>query len=225
VDFRRQNAAEYPHFYNGAVPSFGEISARLLVVGLAPGLKGANATGRPFTGDFAGEMLYPALMRVGLAAEDSAHSALSGAHLKNYALSPPPHDYQPTLLALKQTRISNAVRCVPPENKPLPAEIKQCNHFLQAEIAAMPNLAVILALGQVAHQAVLQALGMKRSHYPFAHGAAHRCPTTPQSKPCVLVDSYHTSRYNVNTNRLKPAAFDAIMQQITGLLQDFANES
>lgn len=186
---RRDNRHAEPDWHNGPVPAFGSLEARLLVVGLAPGLRGANRTGRPFTGDYAGDLLYATLLRFGLATGRYDARRDDG-------------------LVLVGARITNAVRCVPPENKPQPAEIAACNGFLAAEIAAMPRLACILALGQIAHGAVLAALHAKKSSYPFAHGAVHRLP-----RPYGLVDSYHCSRYNTNTGRLTPAMFEAAVEQ------------
>jgi uracil-DNA glycosylase family 4 len=190
VAFREQNRASYPSFYNGAVPSFGMLEAWLLVVGLAPGLKGANRTGRPFTGDYAGEVLYQGLIKCGLAEG-------------NYAARPDDG------FTLKGVRISNAVRCVPPENKPTPREVATCLTFLQAEIAAMPNLRVILSLGLTSHQAVLKGLGKKQKEFPFSHGAQHKL-----GQGLLLADSYHTSRYNIQTGRLTQGMFDAVLAAI-----------
>jgi uracil-DNA glycosylase family 4 len=190
VAFREQNQAHYPDFYNGAVPSFGSLDAALLVVGLAPGLKGANRTGRPFTGDYAGLILYAGLLKAGLAKGNYEARADDG-------------------FALKDVRISNAVRCVPPENKPTPAEVSTCLNFLKQEIAAMPNLRVILSLGLTSHQAVLKALGKKQKDFPFAHGAQY-----PLGQGLLLADSYHTSRYNIQTGRLTQGMFDAVLAEI-----------
>ena len=193
VAFRAANKAKFPNFYNGAVPPFGPLEAELLIVGLAPGLKGANATGRPFTGDFAGIVLYSALARHGFAQGEYAARPDDGFRLVH-------------------ARISNAVRCVPPENKPTPAEAKTCNPFLVQEIAAMRNLKVILSLGLTSHQAVLKTLNQKQSAFKFAHGAEHRVGGI------TLLDSYHTSRYNVQTGRLSQAMFDAIAARAAQLL-------
>jgi uracil-DNA glycosylase family 4 len=185
--FHAANRKTYPSFYNGPVPSFGAMDAKLLVVGLAPGLKGANATGRPFTGDYAGLVLYGALLKHGLAKGEYKERKDDGMELVN-------------------CRITNAVRCVPPENKPEPGEIKSCNHFLAAEIAAMPNLRAILSLGGVSHNAVLRALGLKASAAKFGHAAEF------SPKPgLTLLSSYHTSRYNINTRNLTVEMFDAVM--------------
>lgn len=189
--FRADNRRAYPTFYNGAVASFGALDAKILIVGLAPGLKGANKTGRPFTGDFAGDILYAALARHGLA---------SGDYLK----------HQEDGLTLHRVRITNAVRCVPPENKPIPQEIAACNLYLYEEIMAMPQLNLILSLGNVSHQAVLKALHHKASAYKFSHGALHRLSSNAKGE-IMLLNSYHTSRYNIQTRRLNTEMFDAII--------------
>jgi len=194
VAFREANQAAYPSFFNGAVPPFGALSARMLVVGLAPGLKGANQTGRPFTGDYAGIILYTGLKNVGLAEGE-------------YKAKP---DDGFTLIG---TRITNSVRCVPPENKPTPAEVTTCGTFLKAELAAMPNLKVILSLGLTSHQSVLKNLGKRQADFKFAHGAVH-----DMGNGLLLVDSYHTSRYNISTGRLTQAMFDEVLRKIVGLL-------
>jgi uracil-DNA glycosylase len=194
VNFRSENRQKYPDFHNAPVASFGMLNARLLVVGLAPGLKGANANGRPFTGDYAGIILYNALLKAGFARGIYKESKDDG-------------------LELIDCRITNAVRCVPPENKPEPAEIKACNGFLKTEIESMPNLTVILSLGLISHNAVLRALGHKLSHAKFSHGSVHQL--TPK---LILLDSYHCSRYNINTGVLTPGMFDRIMIQTKGLL-------
>lgn len=190
VSFREHNQTHYPDFYNGAVPSFGGLDATLLVVGLAPGLKGANRTGRPFTADYAGLILYEGLLKAGFAQGHYDARADDG-------------------LVLNGARISNAVRCVPPENKPTPQEVTTCLNFLKNEIAAMPNLRVILSLGLTSHQAVLRALAKKQKDFPFVHGAQHRL-----SQGLRLADSYHTSRYNIQTGRLTQAMFDAVLTEI-----------
>jgi uracil-DNA glycosylase family 4 len=173
VAFRAENRAAFPAWHNAPVPSFGPLDARLLIVGLGPGLKGANRTGRPFTGDFAGD-----------------------------------------LLRLKDARISNSERCVPPQNKPLPAELKNCRPFLTAEIAAMEKLRVIVALGRVAHDAVLAALGLKLSRYTFGHAAMHALPDGR-----TLADSYHCSRYNTNTGVLTPQMFETVFEAARSRLE------
>jgi uracil-DNA glycosylase family 4 len=186
AEFRQRNRAEHPDFFNAPVPSFGSLDAPLLIVGLAPGLKGANRTGRPFTGDYAGDLLYRSLARHGLA-------------LGTYGARP---DDGFELLGV---RISNAVRCVPPENKPLPVEFGTCRKFLIAEIAAMPNLRAILALGGIAHHSVVSTLALKKKDHAFAHGARHR------SGALTILASYHCSRYNTNTGVLTEAMFDAVV--------------
>jgi uracil-DNA glycosylase family 4 len=188
--FRQANRAALPDFHNAPVPAFGGLDARLLVVGLAPGLRGANRTGRPFTGDYAGDLLYATLMKFGLAEGRYGREPSDG-------------------LRLKGVRITNAVRCVPPENKPETAEIRQCNSFLQAELAALPGLRAVLSLGAISHGAVLQALGLRKSAYVFAHGAQHRLPSG-----LLLADSYHCSRYNTNTGRLTPAMFEQAVAEL-----------
>jgi uracil-DNA glycosylase family 4 len=200
--FRIANQAAYPSFYNGAVPSFGGLDASLLVVGLAPGLKGANATGRPFTGDYAGLVLYHALKAEGFARG-------------NYGARP---DDGFTLI---DARVTNAVRCVPPENKPTPEEEKTCNRFLIDELAAMPNLKVILSLGLTSHKAVLRTFKLKAKDYPFAHGAVHT--VTAKGWSGMLLDSYHTSRYNIQTGRLTQEMFNAILKKARILLSESAN--
>lgn len=171
--------------------SFGALSARLLIVGLAPGMKGANRTGRPFTGDYAGELLYSTMLKFGFA--DGTYKA-------------DPNDG----FTLRDARIANAVRCLPPENKPLPAEFTNCRPFLQAELPAMPNLRTILALGKGAHDQVLRALNVKPAgKYPFIHGRLHDLPDG-----LVLADSYHCSRYNTNTGRLTTAMFHAVFADV-----------
>ncbi len=199
VTFRNHNRQEYPAFFNNPVPSFGSLQAPLLVVGLAPGLKGANATGRPFTGDYAGIVLYPALIRFGLARG-------------NYQADPNDNT------ELLTVRITNAVRCLPPENKPETTEIKQCNPFLRQEILAMPNLTTLLALGNVSHGAILTAFGAKKAAHPFAHAAEHQITDPQTGRRYTLVNSYHTSRYNINTGRLTYAMFDRIIERLSHLI-------
>jgi uracil-DNA glycosylase len=194
VGYRQSNRTANPNWHNGAVPSFGLAEARLLVVGLAPGVRGANRTGRPFTGDFAGVLLYQTLLKFGLA---------QGA----YAADPADG------LVLQNVRVTNAVRCVPPGNLPTPAEITTCNPFLVTELAMMPNLRAVLALGGVAHKAVLRARGLRASHLPFRHGALHHL-----NDGLVVVDSYHVSRLNTNTGRLTTAMFEAVVADIVAIL-------
>ena len=196
VAFREQNKEKHPGFFNGAVPSFGLLDASVLVVGLAPGLKGANWSGRPFTGDYAGDVLYPALLKHGFAR--GAYDADPGDGLE-----------------LVNARITNAVRCVPPENKPETSEIRQCNAFLKEEIAAMPNLKTIIVLGTISHKATLTALGYKQSAFPFGHGV-HQSLTEPRT--LELLSSYHCSRYNINTGRLTREMFDEVIGRARKLL-------
>ena len=259
VAFRAANAAQFPQFFNGAVPPFGDLNAQMLVVGLAPGLKGANASGRPFTGDFAGDVLYEALAKHGFARGTYDPSkfiaktgvvdvppplggrlggGLSGAEavpnfgptptlpLRGREVSAPGSDN----FVLHNVRITNAVRCVPPENKPTPLEEKTCTPFLVNEIAAMPNLKLILSLGLTSHQAVLRTFKLKVKDYKFVHGAVHqvveggewrvayaKSPVT-RHPSLLLLDSYHTSRYNISTGRLTQAMFDAVVAQAKALL-------
>ncbi len=190
VGYRRANQTANPAWHNGAVPSFGSLHAKLLIVGLAPGVRGANRTGRPFTGDFAGVLLYQTLLKFGL-----AHG--------RYAADPADG------MTLQDTRVTNAVRCVPPANLPTPAEVTACNPFLTAELAAMPRLRAVLALGGVAHKAVLRARGLRASHVEFRHGALHDLPNG-----LMLADSYHVSRLNTNTGRLTTPMFEAVVADI-----------
>lgn len=190
VAFRAANRIAEPGWFNGAVPSFGDPAARLLIVGLAPGLKGANRTGRPFTGDYAGVLLYGTLLEFGFA------TGRYGAR---------PDDG----LTLDGCMITNAVRCVPPENKPTPGEARTCRGYLAARIAALPRLEAILALGRIAHDNTLAALGLRKSAFPFGHGAVH----TPRPG-LTLHDSYHCSRYNTNTGALTPEMFRAVFSRI-----------
>ncbi len=186
VEFRRANQAMFPDFFNAPVPSFGPMGARLLVVGMAPGLRGANRTGRPFTGDYAGDLLYATLLRHGLA---------TGAYDRR------PGDG----LELVDCRITNAVRCVPPQNKPVGAEVTACRPFLADTMAEMPELRVIVTLGALAHGATQAALGLRKSAHKFGHGAVSALPGGR-----TLVSSYHCSRYNTNTGVLTEAMFDAV---------------
>lgn len=197
--FRHAARLKEPTWFNSPVPSWGDdAGARLLIVGLAPGLRGANRTGRPFTGDHAGTLLYATLARHGFT------TGTFGAD---------PDDG----LRLIGCRITNAVRCVPPQNKPTPAEITQCRCFLEAEIARLSRLACIVALGRVAHEAVVRACRQRLALVPFGHGIVHRVKT-PQGKPIDLVDSYHCSRYNTNTGVLTPDMFDQVFASVRTLL-------
>ncbi len=188
--YRAANRAEHPEWFNGPVPSFGPLDAAFLVVGMAPGVRGANRTGRPFTGDHAGVLLYETLIRHGFAAGEYRADPQDG-------------------LALQNCRIANAVRCVPPANLPEPAETRTCNPFLAAELRALPNLREVMALGLLAHAAVLRAVGEKPSRVRFAHGASHAL-----DGGLILTDSYHVSRYNTSTGRLTTEMFDAVVAGI-----------
>ena len=184
----------HPGWHNGPVPAFGRASASLLIVGLAPGKNGANRSGRPFTGDAAGRLLYPTLIKFGLATGTYAEDRGDG-------------------LELVDCRVTNAVRCLPPANKPTAAEVTTCRGFLVAEIGAMPRLRVILALGRVAHGAVAAALGVAQRDAPFGHGALHTLGGL------TLADSYHCSRYNVNTGRLTVPMFEAVFADLAALME------
>jgi uracil-DNA glycosylase family 4 len=185
--------AEHRDYYCKPVPPFGDSKAALLIVGLAPGKHGANRTGRPFTGDHAGILLYATLFKFGLATGPVSTEAADG-------------------LELKDARITNAVKCLPPGNKPLPAEIKICNEYLRAELAASRAVRAVLALGLIAHHAVLRACDLKPKDFRFAHGAVHRLDSER-----VLVDSYHCSRYNTQTRRLTTEMFEAIVGRAQAL--------
>ncbi len=191
-EYRQSNRAANAEWFNAPVPSFGSLDARLLVVGLAPGVRGANRTGRPFTGDFAGMLLYRTLVLFGLA--EGAYGADPGDGLR-----------------LVDCRVTNAVRCVPPANLPTPLEIGTCNRFLAAEIAAMQRLRGVLALGGTAHAAVLRAYGMRPARTAFRHGEIHALP-----EGRLLADSYHVSRLNTNTGRLTEAMFHAVVETLLG---------
>ena len=196
ASYRAENRAAFPDWSNAPVSSFGEADARLLIVGLAPGLRGANRTGRPFTGDHAGELLYETLIRFGFAA---------GVYDRR------PDDG----LTLVDCAIVNAVRCAPPQNRPTPGEIASCRVYLSQSLGALPHLRAILALGRVAHESVLRALGVRSAAFPFAHGVRHAV------KPdgAVLFDSYHCSRYNTNTGVLTEAMFHRVFASIRAELE------
>jgi uracil-DNA glycosylase len=189
--FLDEVGGKYPDYHARPVAPFGDSRARLLIVGLAPGMHGANRSGRPFTGDFAGILLYQTLHKFGFASAAQSISTDDG-------------------LRLTGCRITNAVKCLPPQNKPEPAEVKQCNKYLAAEIATMPQGSAILALGLIAHYAVLMAVGVKKSGYPFAHNARHALPNG-----LTLFDSYHCSRYNTQTRRLTAAMFESVFADIS----------
>jgi uracil-DNA glycosylase family 4 len=195
VAFRKDWRAREPSWFNAPVPAFGPVEARLLIVGLAPGLRGANRTGRPFTGDYAGDLLYATLEEFGFARG-------------HYAARPDDG------LVLTDCRIANAVSCVPPENKPTPLEINTCRAFLAAAIHAMPRLSAIVALGRIAHDSAVVALGEKRSRLPFGHGCVHR------AGKLTLFGSYHCSRYNTNTGRLTADMFRAVFAEVRRHLDD-----
>jgi uracil-DNA glycosylase family 4 len=183
----------YPDYYCRPVPPFGALDARFLIVGLAPGMHGANRTGRPFTGDHAGILLYQMLHKYGFGTRDVSESADDA-------------------LELIDARITNAVKCLPPDNKPVGAEINTCNSFLAAELETLPPDAVVLALGGIAHRAVVKARGLRQADYKFGHAALHDLDAFR------LLDSYHCSRYNTNTGRLTPAMFDAVFAEARNLL-------
>ncbi len=191
VAYRAENAVRQPDWFNGAVPSFGDPGARLLVLGLAPGVGGANRTGRPFTGDYAGTLLYATLAKYGFANDRFAADAADG-------------------LVLNDCLVSNAVRCVPPQNRPTPVEIATCRPFLVARLAALPRVRAVLCLGRIAHESLLRALGRRLAAHPFGHGARH------EFGALVAFDSYHCSRYNTNTGRLTPAMFEAVARRCCG---------
>jgi uracil-DNA glycosylase family 4 len=210
--FRADNRKKHPGWFNGPVPSFGPLAARLLIVGLAPGLQGANRTGRPFTGDWAGDLLYATLLKHGLARGIYEERADDG-------------------LELVDCRIANAVRCVPPQNKPEPSEIKTCRQFLKSELETLGNVKAILALGKIAHDSVCDTFGVRKALHPFKHGVAYTLPATMAGfnpaihgekkldgrvKPAhggdlVLISSYHCSRYNTNTGVLTTKMFEDVV--------------
>ncbi|OOZ42811.1 uracil-DNA glycosylase [Solemya elarraichensis gill symbiont] len=194
ANFLDEVKSDNPDYFCRPVPSFGEPDAGLLIVGLAPGMHGANATGRPFTGDYAGELLYQTLYKYGFSTAAQSLSADDGLQLLN-------------------CRITNAVRCLPPQNKPVGAEVNNCNDFLAQELAALPPGGVIIALGTIAHKAVIRALGKKQKEYPFAHAACHELDAGKQ-----LLDSYHCSRYNTQTRRLTTEMFEDVFRIVKELL-------
>ncbi len=187
---RNQIRAGHPDWFNAPVPSFGDPGARLLIVGLAPGLAGANRTGRPFTGDYAGDLLYATLAKYGFSDGTYDRRADDG-------------------LALVDCRVTNAVRCLPPENKPVAPEVGTCRDYLIGEIASLDHLRILLALGHIAHKATLAALGRRQRDFPFGHGARHEV-----APGLALHDSYHCSRYNTNTRRLTVDMFEAVFRDI-----------
>lgn len=198
-DFLQSVKAKYPEYHARPVSAFGDINPKLLIVGLAPGMHGANRTGRPFTGDYAGILLYQTLHKFGFATRHESLSADDG-------------------LQLTGCRITNAVKCLPPENKPMSAEVRQCNQYLVTEVDVfIQNGGVaLLALGIVAHQAVLMSLRLKLKDYPFGHGTIHRLPL---GNGLILYDSYHCSRYNTQTKRLTAEMFEQVFENIVGNLE------
>jgi uracil-DNA glycosylase family 4 len=189
VAFREEARQREPSWFNAPVPPFGDPDGQLLIVGLAPGLQGANRTGRPFTGDYAGDLLYATLLEYGFA--EGTYQARPDDGLK-----------------LINCRIGNAVHCVPPQNKPLPVEINTCRAFLSTTIATMPRLRAVVVLGRIAHDSTLKAFNLRGAAAPFAHGAVH------QAGAIRLYDSYHCSRYNTNTGVLTPKMFRAVFAKI-----------
>ena len=195
VEFRKGNIAKFPSYYNGPVPPFGSIDAEVLIVGLTPGLNGANQTARPFTNDYAGDVLYPILKSFGFASGEYQKRKDDGFELKN-------------------VRVTNSVRCVPHQNKVTGDEVKTCGKFLIDEINDMKNLKIILTLGSVAHNAVLGVLGYKKASFKFAHNAVHKL----DRHNLLMVNSYHTSRYNINTGVLTYEMFENVIKNIKELL-------
>lgn len=194
-DFRVQNKKKYPDWFNGPAPSFGNKNAKLLIVGLAPGLQGANRTGRPFTGDYAGDLLFATLLKFGLAKGEYKSSPDDG-------------------LKLVDTMITNAVRCVPPQNKPTGPEINTCRPYLVSRIASLKKLKAIICLGRISHDSTLRTLGIKLKDAPFAHRAQHIVSGTNYT----IFDSYHCSRYNTNTGRLTTEMFEALFDDVKSFL-------
>lgn len=196
VSFLLQTGRKYPDYHCAPVPPFGDPGARLLIVGLAPGMHGANATGRPFTGDYAGILLYRTLFEFGFGSRAESTARDDGLELSN-------------------CRITNAVKCLPPQNKPLPEEVRQCNVYLRNELALLHDGSVIIALGKIAHDAVLRAQGLRLSSHAFRHGQSHRLDDGK-----LLLDSYHCSRYNTQTRRLTAEMFSDIFRRACDLLQN-----
>ncbi|MEM7494322.1 MAG: uracil-DNA glycosylase [Pseudomonadota bacterium] len=182
-----------PSWFNGAVPSFGDPNAELLIIGLAPGLTGANRTGRPFTGDWAGDLLYGTLAKFGFSSGEYAKHRSDGLHLN-------------------KAMITNAVRCVPPQNKPIGAEVNQCRAFLKARIEGLPRLRVMVCLGKIAHDSTIRALGGRLREYPFGH------ETVYQLAGYTIVSSYHCSRYNTNTGRLTVPMFESVFRRVSNII-------
>ena len=197
VTYRSKNRLEHPGWFNAPVPSFGDEDAQLLVIGLAPGVTGANKTGRPFTGDWAGDLLYATLDKFGFSEGEYQARPDDG-------------------LQLKGAMITNAVRCVPPQNKPETVEIANCRPYLDGELTTLPKLRAILALGLIAHKSTLATLGFKQSAFAFKHNAAH--PVGDEDAPLTLFNSYHCSRYNTNTGRLTTEMFEDVFRHIRRVL-------
>lgn len=194
---RKQTRKDHADWFNGAVPSFGPDTARLLIVGLAPGLKGAHRTGRPFTGDASGQLLFETLGKLGLSAGRFANEATDSVQLQD-------------------VMITNAVRCVPPQNKPVAAEIKECRQFLRGRIDALERLKIIVPLGRIAHESTVKALALKSKDHPFAHAATYQIEH--KGRQLTILSSFHCSRYNINTRRLTPAMFEAIFRDAKAIL-------
>ena len=200
VDYRKRNAEAEPDWFNAPVPSFGDPEAELLVVGLAPGRGGANKTGRPFTGDWAGDLLYPTL--------------------KTFGFSEGVFDARPDDgVTLNSAMITNAVRCVPPENKPVGAEINACRPFLKSRLQALPKLKVLVTLGKISHDSTVRTLGLKLSAHPFAHNAHFEVASPFHDRPVHIVSSYHCSRYNTNTGRLTEEMFHDVFRRAKSLIE------
>ena len=200
TSFRQENRAAFPDWFNAPVPSFGASDARLLIVGLAPGLRGANRTGRPFTGDYAGVLLYRMLLKYGFAAGEYDERPDDG-------------------LRLQDCMITNAVRCVPPANKPESREINICRQFLSVRISALPNLAAMIVLGRIAHESTVRSFGLKLKDFPFSHGGVH----TISDGKLKLYDSYHCSRYNTNTGVLTEEMFEGVFAAVRNYLDNHGN--
>ncbi|MEO0882270.1 MAG: uracil-DNA glycosylase [Pseudomonadota bacterium] len=202
VAFRARNTKQEADWFNGAVPSFGDRSASLLIVGLAPGLRGANRTGRPFTGDSSGEVLFRMLDKFGFTQGEFANLADDG-------------------LTMVDAMITNAVRCVPPQNRPIGSEVTACRSYLTAQIDVLPSLKLILALGKIAHDSSVKALGLKLKDHPFGHAKAYHIEC--HGRPISLLSSYHCSRYNLNTGRLTEKMFEEIFQTARRILAKDTN--
>lgn len=194
IEFRSENERKFPSYYNGPVPSFGSLDAEVLILGLAPGLNGANQTARPFTNDYAGDVLYPILKKFGFAQGDYQKRKDDGFELIN-------------------VRVTNSVRCVPPQNKVTGEEVNNCGAYLTDELKAMKRLKVVLTLGSVAHNALLGVLGYKKSAFKFGHGAIHHL----DQHGLLMLNSYHTSRYNINTGVLTPGMFEDVVRKLRNL--------